>query len=360
MKVGIITIYDNLNIGNRLQNYALQKILQKYADEVVSIRNKPRPKTLKDKMIRSSFFSESVFANAVLGKKRKVQFLKFNKAYLNNSKSCTLFDRNSYDENIEKCDYYCAGSDQIWNPNIGRVGLFNYLDFSPIDRNFSYSASFGIDKIPDKFKNDVANGLKNIKHISVREVVGKKIVEDLTGRTDAEVLIDPTLYFDADEWAKIAQNPKFLTDDKYVLTYFLGGASEKRRAEIEHIAQNNGFKIIDILDKKTGYYDKVGPSEFVYLIKNAKLVCTDSFHASVFSFIFDRPLEIFPREGKGINMNSRLETLTSKFELEKCLINNEHIDENIFEVDYTEGHRKLIDERNKVDRFLNKVFSKEN
>ena len=38
MKSGIITIIDNNNIGNRLQNYALQEFLAKYG-EVDTIKN---------------------------------------------------------------------------------------------------------------------------------------------------------------------------------------------------------------------------------------------------------------------------------------------------------------------------------
>ena len=39
MKVGIITINDNNNYGNRLQNYAVQKILEEKGIEVQTIKN---------------------------------------------------------------------------------------------------------------------------------------------------------------------------------------------------------------------------------------------------------------------------------------------------------------------------------
>ena len=41
MKTGIVSIFDNNNYGNRLQNYALQQTLAKYAKETVTIKNKP-------------------------------------------------------------------------------------------------------------------------------------------------------------------------------------------------------------------------------------------------------------------------------------------------------------------------------
>lgn len=357
MKVGILSIYDNNNIGNRLQNYALQNILLKYADEVVTVKNKAKPSGRKYSFIQK--FDESIALCRIIGKKRRIKFLKFNKKYLKNSKNIFYFDAKNRAP-VEKCDYYCAGSDQVWNPNMKRVGMFNYLGFSPKEKNFSFAASFGVDKIPDEYKNYVKQGLNNIQYISVREDAGNRITEDLTGRKDAEVLIDPTLCFDADEWSKISKRPNIETDNGYVLCYFLGGVSKARESEINRVAQSKGLKIIDILDKENGYYDAVGPSEFVYLIKNADLICTDSFHASVFSFIFGNPLAIFPREGKNINMNSRLETLSSKFSLEKCLVKNESIDDTIFNADYSEGRKRLKDEQKNVDNFLNKVFSKEN
>ena len=39
-KIGIITIYDNNNFGNRLQNYALQEVLKRFDYDVLSIKYK--------------------------------------------------------------------------------------------------------------------------------------------------------------------------------------------------------------------------------------------------------------------------------------------------------------------------------
>ena len=71
------------------------------------------------------------------------------------------------------------------------------------------------------------NGLANIGKISVREDAGREIVKSLAGRSDVEKLIDPTLYFDADEWKRIARKPKDLGEKKYLLSYFLGDVSDE-------------------------------------------------------------------------------------------------------------------------------------
>ena len=52
--------------------------------------------------------------------------------------------------------------------------------------------------------------------------------------------------------------------------------------------------------------------EFLYLIDHAELICTDSFHACVFSILFNKPFLIVERKGM-LNMKSRLDTLLELF-----------------------------------------------
>ena len=66
MKAGILTIYDTENLGNRLQNYALQQALLQYADEVVTVRNKQDSGSRLKNMKRASRLSESVILAALL------------------------------------------------------------------------------------------------------------------------------------------------------------------------------------------------------------------------------------------------------------------------------------------------------
>ncbi len=153
------------------------------------------------------------------------------------------------------------------------------------------------------------------KEISVREEAGKKIVEDLTGRKDVEVLVDPTMLLTAEEWDNVSNKPEQLKTDKYILNYFLGELSEKRKNEIDRIAKENGCKIINMLDSNSPFY-KTGPAEFLYLEKNAFLICTDSFHACVFSILYNRPFIVFEREDNNVSMNSRIDTLLNKFHLQ--------------------------------------------
>ena len=358
MNVGLVSIFDNTNFGNRLQNYALQQVLLGYCKEVKTLKNKSYTGNTS-RLLRKYPVAESIMLNRLAGRNKRAELLRFTKRHIFLSKACYWHDQ---DDNVpaseDRCDFFCAGSDQVWNPHMGRSKMFNYLGFADRERTFSYAASFGVNEIPEQFKEEVRTGLQHIKYISVREDAGKRIVEELTGRTDAEVLVDPTMLLTAQEWDKILRKPKAELPEKYILTYFLGLISPERRDVIQRKARQMDCALIEVMDENSPFY-AIGPDEFVYLIKHAALVCTDSFHGSVFSFMYQRKMAIFDREGKGNNMAGRIDTFTTKFHLENCRVRGNHLPENVPEPDYSEGYQTLELERKKSETFLNKVFEKE-
>lgn len=359
MKVGIVSQFVYDNFGNKLQNYALQRVLQEYTDSVITIKNNPRAKNLVQRLRWFTSVADSEFLYRLTGRSRKAEFLRFHKKHIQNS--CKYYCLNNSSPTLDKrdlCNFYCAGSDQVWKPGSGRAGALHYLGFADWEQTFSYAASFGVDEIPEEYKDAVCKGLQHIKYISVREDAGKRIVEELTGRTDVEVLVDPTMLLTTQEWDEILRKPKAALPDKYVLTYFLGPVSAERRTAIQKKAEQMGCQIIEVMDKNSPFY-AIGPDQFVYLIKHAQLVCTDSFHGSVFSFLYQRRLAIFDREGKGSNMGSRIDTFVAKFHLKHCRVQGNDLPERIPEPDYAEGYKVLETERGKSSRFLNKVFNKE-
>lgn len=357
MKAGIVTIYDTGNFGNRLQNYALQQVLLKYADQVLTLKNKIRYENRLENLKRSSSLAESEFLNGLQGKARKVRFLRFNKRFVRLTRKCYWY--NDKDVSLKKsdvCDIYCVGSDQIWNPLLERDEMFNFVGFADRDAVFSYAASFGIDQIPEGSKEKIRRGLEHVKYISVREKSGQRIVEALTGRTDVQVLADPTMLLTAEEWEQVVEKPAGDLPKRYLLAYFLGDVSEERRAEVGRMAQQQDCRIIDLMDPE-GEFHKIGPGEFLYLIRNAQMVCTDSFHGSVFSFLWKRPLAIFFREGDS-DMSGRIWTLVDTFHLEGTVARGNRIPESALSGDYSAGYEVLCAEREKSFRFFDMVFSR--
>ena len=355
MRIGIITIIDNNNYGNRLQNYAVQEVLKKLKiDNVVTIKNN-NVTNHKSNNILKYYIKKVIY---------KIRTLKNKKSKVSDRRKCfDEFNKNinfskymvyAYDKKIkQKFDYFIAGSDQIWNPN-GRLSCIDLLEFAEPKQKISFAASCGVKKIPDKLKEYMKKNLETFKAISVREDAGKKIVEDLTKRNDIQVLIDPTMLLTADKWDTVAKKPQQLENKKYILNYFLGSIPEERKKEIDRIAKENNCEVINILDEQSPFY-QTGPSEFLYLEKNAFLICTDSFHSCVFAILYNKPFIVFERQGIGESMNSRIETLIHTFKLKDRIFNGKIGEENL-KHDYAEAFQILNNERKKSINFLKKAI----
>lgn len=346
-KVGIVTIIDNNNYGNRLQCYALNKYCNSNIKnaEFLTLKNDSfsnQKRLYIFRVIRALLFNNKEKYDS--HGKRREKFDAFEKNIKYYSKKVTCYS------NLDLFDYLIVGSDQVWNPNYRRLRDLDLLANASPQKRIAYAASFGVSNIPTKLITEVAKKLKEFKAISVREDRGKEIVENLTGRKDVKILIDPTMLLTPDEWDKVAKKPEQLKNNKYILNYFLGNLSEERKAVIEKFAQENDCEIINILDKNSPFYE-CGPSEFLYLEKNAFLICTDSFHSSVFAILYSNPFLVFNREDDHANMNSRLETLLSKFKLENKKYNGKISNETLT-CDYSEAYKILEKERKKADEFL--------
>lgn len=73
--VGIITINDNNNYGNRLQNYAVQKSIDKLNLHVLTLKNIPQLNDKKKLILR---LIKYIFTIKIRKEKRMKKFKKFN------------------------------------------------------------------------------------------------------------------------------------------------------------------------------------------------------------------------------------------------------------------------------------------
>ncbi len=352
-EVAIVTIYDPYpNYGNRLQNYATQTVLEKIGCNVSTISFEKAVFSRKDKIkhlihVITGFRYTKNKARWTSLWGRVNCFQKFNQQYI---KSYAI---ENLDE-IKDADYYVVGSDQVWNPkwydnNALKKDMY-LLSFTSAEKKVCFAPSFGIEKLQEEWESWFRENLKTFPQISVREEAGAEIVKKLTGK-NAEVLIDPTLMLSRDEWEYIEKKPKRFHDDSYILTYFLGKRTEKVNNDLNEISEKYHCCIHHLLDEQDELLSGVSPSEFIWLIKNAKVILTDSFHACVFSFIFDRPFLVYERVGASCNMMSRLNTLLTKFDLERKYVDS-GLDNEILECDYHVGKEVLVPEQKKVYEFL--------
>lgn len=353
MKIGIITINDKSNYGNRLQNYAVQKTLKNMGMQVETVTKISEGKfgilKFKLKCIVGYIYNIIGFVNiAKLNQYLKgAKFEIFTRKYIKESKVIINNNNNTPKNIADMYDYFICGSDQVWNPNFSFNSEVEFLTFAKNGQRIAYSPSFGVSQIPDEFKERYREWINKFDYLSVREFAGAKIIKELTNR-EATVLVDPTLMLSKEEWLSIAKKPRWKSNGKYILTYFLG---DKENKKIIKIAKENDLEVINLLDITNKKISSVDPSEFIWLINNSELMCTDSFHGVVFSLIMKTPFIVFERKDKEVSMNSRLETLLSLFNMESR-INKNVSDNNIFNVHFDKVDKIIEDERNRAIKYL--------
>lgn len=374
-KTAIVSCYFQHNYGSMLQAYATQMALDKlgYENETVDISgfNREIKKAKMLYFVKASLTSSFFLIKLGRVKDTVVRKLKKNDYTRNVRVRNEAFGRfekehfrmspvyKSIKELSKNCSKYNAvlvGSDQLWLP--GNIAADYYtLNFVPDDINtIAYATSFGQSFLPDDSMKLAKVFLSRIKHISVREESGAKLINNIAGRK-VPIVCDPTLLFDDKEWMIIQEDVPIIKDD-YIFVYFLGGNSLHREF-VTRLKNETNLKVVCLphideyvkADEKCSdirLYD-IDPGQFLNLIRNAKYVCTDSFHCSVFSIQYEKEFFTF-RRFSGTNKhstNSRLDTLFDMTGIEgRLMAGTEDIKEAIaIKTDYS-----LVKERLKKNK----------
>ena len=225
-----------------------------------------------------------------------------------------------------------SGSDQIWNAShcfSPAMFLAFEADYGiDVDvRRISYASSIGTNDIPLKFKDTIRKYLSRFSAISVRESSAISALSTLTGRTDLVRVCDPSFLLSEEEWISMANEEPIRRDvpKKYLLCYLLSkNASYGDRIKIiaAHYGiknvvvvpsyENRGFQYHDYGDG--GRYEFATPSEFLYLMLNASLIVTDSFHGMALSINLSRQFIAFLRfdDADVLSQNSRVYDLLER------------------------------------------------
>ena len=385
-KIGIISLYEGYNFGNRLQNYAVEKLLKdrgyetytfRYEidhskrDELVSPINKIKPGYLRNYLKihlgrkipmkdscyslvarLSCFFSsrQKVLLNAK--KQREAAYSSFDSNYLHFADYIIRLGEKN-EEWTDCYAYFVCGSDQVWNPHYASTSDICFLQFAPEEKRVAFIPSFGVSEIPQTKIEVFSNWINHIPVLSVREERGREIIKELTGR-DSKLLVDPTMLITKDEWIDFAKKPKFELPNRYLLSYFLGNRTKEYDSRQRELAQSLNIEIVNLLDLMQPQYYGCSPNEFVYCVQHAEAICSDSFHASVFSILFEKPFVAFDRVEGGRKMGSRIHTLLQKFNMEDRFYNGMPIT-----LKFAESNKVamvLEQERGEARRFFDKAF----
>ena len=334
-KIAIVAPYKEYNYGTVLQAYALQHLLEsegvdakylqytsvvppplwkKVLNKITAIYRKFRPQepVVKNYSLDDySFFHYPEFKPFVNGytcfiKERiKVSKQRYNPLTLS---TCNEFDA------------FMVGSDQTWGEARYLPNTLYFLD--GIDNKYpklSYAPSIGTTHISDTYLSVLIAKLSKFQALSCREKTNCELLSSKLGR-EVSYVLDPTFMLSADEWGCMATMPsKPIESKQYILCYILG---EKQSISdyAEKLGVEKGLPIYFIVTRPLYLQKKhhlfATPESFLWLIKNAAYVVTDSFHGSILSINFNTQFYSFTkRDGSNSVDNDRILEILSTLNL---------------------------------------------
>lgn len=335
--IGIITYHHYYNYGTMLQALALQEKVEQlgYQAELIDFKQDnslSRYEMLKLRIKRMPvYIKERKKYRALADSREKIKeknelFEQFYKTYLHVGKKKYTTTQQLM-ENPPVYDGYVVGSDQTWNPFVANSPEAFFLPFvENKSKKGSYGPSLAVKSLSDEKEKEYRKKLSNFSFLSCREQDGAQLLSRITQK-EVKCVLDPTLLLSAKEWGKYCEFE--IPKEPYILVYFLGEKSEHRRA-VEKIQKLTNWKIISLpaayLEMENNDYKKVwgGPKEFLSLIRGAALICTDSFHGTMFSINFQRNFFSFCKssDSEESSENSRLYSALNIFGLSNRIIHN--------------------------------------
>jgi hypothetical protein len=353
MRIAIITQPLCTNYGGILQNYALQELLRRRGHEVVTIQKElflhvKYPLFLYVLLIRifqritgkrtAPVFYEYIF-NRDLPKVTKYT-LGFVKKYINTR----IVKSIGADINPKDYDAFIVGSDQVWRKEYNNLDETFLIFTKDCDvKRIAYAASFGIDEWNYDAEQTAKYGkaLKYFDGVSVREAHAVEMCKKYMGVNAIHVL-DPTMLLDKEDYERLCDNKTTISN--YVFCHFLD-SSDAKNSFVNSICKKTGWKGYSLNHKGDEHdlcckvEDRIQPpiEDWLMAIKHARLVMTDSFHATVFSIIFEKPFYVIGNKKRG---DSRFVSLLTSLGLQDRLIDINNIKSNVsnFDVSYNEAN----------------------
>ena len=347
--VGLIGFWFCNNYGAVLTYYALYKLLQNFGLSVLVID------TVDKKASNYQYFNA--------GMPRK--FASKHYPYITEQ-----FEGDKFASLNNRVKSFILSSDQLWNtiltkPMTSSTSEYLYfLDFANDNiKKIAIGTSIGDDNFLEENKKPIIKYyLKKFDNIFLREKAGADLLNENLG-VQADNILDPVYLIDRNEYDNLIKESE-LKKNNYIFVYAFSRTPEYIK-KFEILAkQFNKELVVSTFREK--------PEDWLYLIKNAYLVITESFHGTSFAIIYNKPFVTFRGDYYSSNLY-RIREILNTFGLENRLIstidyligNNEFFQKNnIFNHDYTNINKKIeelrIKDINLIKEAINNNSKKDN
>ena len=308
MRVGIITFHRANNYGAALQCYALLQLLTKlgYNTEIIDYRQPVIESMYKP--IRWNVICQGLTRPRLLGgyllkvlpeaTKKAVGYKHFRQKYFR-----TTYPFSKASDIPQDFDVYLVGSDQMWSidmycGSIDRV-YFGNFPHPAKSRIVGYAISATLESLNKVGNNALRKTVERFAELSFREQAVCDFVEQMTG-VRGRVDLDPTLLINREDWVSLCSY-KQKVKGKYLLTYFM---HDTFKSQINQLAKKMECRVVNIHDIACA------PDEFLSAISDARCIVTSSFHAVVFSILFNKTFyAINTHNGRELRYESLLRSL---------------------------------------------------
>lgn len=357
--VGTLSFHCQYNFGSALQAYALQEAIKKLGFKCL-ILNFYYEEDMKNYDIRWSSKRLSIIILDLLTfylcYQRKRAYKKFHSLFLNFSVQTKEWERLG--EISKDCDYLICGSDQIWNPAINNSPAY-FLPFAKThQKKISYAPSIALPTIPQNKVEWFRKNIQDFSYISIREKNCVNQLQEISGR-EIECVLDPTMLLEIEDYEQLLGSYKIVLPENYVFLYCIHLQDLERLSILaKKLAEKENLKIVYFNKFSLNYKErfaknifKYDPRAFLYSIKNAKYVISNSFHACVFSILYKKQFFMVQVDGS----QSRLTTLFDTLGIDGRCLSSDNI-ENAIPIDYNEVLKKLSEKKVESWRYLKKAL----
>lgn len=354
-KVGIVTTAYSYNWGAVLQAYALRTALneqfENYQADIVHFNATPDCQSLKpgaDKM-----------KDDIEKKKHLFQNFRREKLGLNDEEAVLSLTS----ENAPDYDAFIFGSDGIWSTNVWQIPEF-FGSFVPAGkRKIAYAPSIGCKPESPSLKlGCFEKYVKTFDYLSVRESVHCQFLQRYTDK-EVHFVCDPTLLLDKNKYLSLIDevNPK-KPSRPYIFYYQPNSPDGAIISLVNKLARMHGYDVVHTFaDIPSNMFHTqsisakfVGPIEFLSYIKDASIVITRSYHAAIFSIIFEKPVYAYVDSKLG----TRFESLFSALAMENHLIHDYIKPEEVsLTYDYQNAYDRLDILRKESKQYLTEALS---
>lgn len=332
-KIGVVSIYDMNNVGNRVQSYALCRALERLGHTPVVIPNQPYPGWTEPTPDGSApqpvpgSTQESVLDTARrlvasgdwwgLGEKarrmvvmlaRVPELRRFTQQNMSVDPRHILAPGDG-EQLRDSYDAFVVGSDQVWNPDYRFGCPTDFLRFAHPHQRIAYAASVGRSDLSSGWTAHFREMLTDFGPISVRERTGVELIRPLVDQP-VDLTLDPTLLLPADEWHRLADRAPRPSPGPFLATYLLWTGDRPTYRGVAASARRLGLRTRHLMSPGPRPPRFYGVESFLRTIRDAEAVVTDSFHSTLFAILFRTPVRVLSR---GPGQDDRIESLLALF-----------------------------------------------